>query len=66
METKLSDYTDNFESTADFIINRFEERDWKGLGENQLLTFRKSKRNCVSEVTELDKIVNKKGVLLTI
>lgn len=43
METKLSDYTDNFESTADFNINRFEERDWKGLGENQLLTLEKVK-----------------------
>ena len=43
METKLSDYTDNYETTADFIVNRFKERNWKGLGEKQLVTLEKVK-----------------------
>lgn len=43
MQTKLSDYTDKYDSTADFIVNRFEERGWKGLGEKQLVTLDKVK-----------------------
>lgn len=43
METKLSDYTNNYETTADFIVNRFKERNWKGLGEKQLVTLEKVK-----------------------
>jgi NADP-dependent alcohol dehydrogenase len=43
METKLSDYTDNYETTADFIVNRFNDRNWKGLGEKQLVTLEKVK-----------------------
>ena len=43
METKLSDYTKDFEKTADFIVNRFEERDWKALGEKQNITLEKVK-----------------------
>ena len=38
MQTQLSDYTKDFEKTADFIAKRFEERGWKGLGENQNIT----------------------------
>lgn len=43
METRLSDYTQNYDTTADFIVNRFEERGWKGLGEKQLVTLDKVK-----------------------
>ena len=38
MQTQLSDYTKDFEKTADFIAKRFEERGWKGLGEKQNIT----------------------------
>lgn len=38
MHTKLSDYTKDYEKTADFIVQRFEERGWKGLGERQNIT----------------------------
>jgi NADP-dependent alcohol dehydrogenase len=43
MDTKLSQYTDDYSKTADFIVNRFDERGWKGLGENQLVTLEKVK-----------------------
>jgi NADP-dependent alcohol dehydrogenase len=43
MDTKLSQYTTDYDKTADFIVNRFEERGWKGLGENQLVTLEKVK-----------------------
>lgn len=43
MDTKLSQYTNDYEKTADFIVNRFDERGWKGLGENQLVTLDKVK-----------------------
>lgn len=43
MDTKLSDYTKDFEKTADFIVNRFEERGWKALGEKQNITLDKVK-----------------------
>jgi NADP-dependent alcohol dehydrogenase len=43
MDTKLSQYTNDYEKTADFIVARFEERGWKGLGENQLVTLDKVK-----------------------
>lgn len=43
METKLSDYTKDFSKTADFIVNRFDERGWKGLGEKQNITLEKVK-----------------------
>jgi NADP-dependent alcohol dehydrogenase len=36
MDTKLSDYTKDFDKTANFIVNRFEERGWLGLGENKI------------------------------
>ena len=48
MQTKLSDYTDNYDNTADFIVNRFEERGWKGLGEKQLVTLEKVKEIVLS------------------
>ena len=38
MKTKLSENTDNYSKTADFIVNRFEERGWKALGEKQNIT----------------------------
>ncbi|KIA87086.1 iron-containing alcohol dehydrogenase [Flavobacterium sp. AED] len=41
MQTKLSDYTKDFEKTADFIVTRFEERGWKALGEKQNITLEK-------------------------
>jgi len=43
METKLSDYTKEYDQTADFIVNRFEEREWKALGEKQNITLDKVK-----------------------
>ncbi|RKR10487.1 NADP-dependent alcohol dehydrogenase [Flavobacterium sp. 90] len=43
MDTKLSQYTDDYSKTADFIVSRFDERGWKGLGENQLVTLDKVK-----------------------
>jgi len=48
MDTKLSDYTKDFEKTADFIVNRFEERGWLGLGEKQNITLEK-----VKEIVEM-------------
>ena len=41
MKTKLSENTENYEKTADFIVNRFEERGWKALGEKQNVTLDK-------------------------
>lgn len=41
MKTKLSENTDNYLNTADFIVNRFEERGWKALGEKQNVTLEK-------------------------
>jgi alcohol dehydrogenase YqhD (iron-dependent ADH family) len=43
MATQLSDYTKDFEKTADFIVQRFEERGWLGLGEKQNITLEKVK-----------------------
>ncbi|PRZ26355.1 iron-containing alcohol dehydrogenase [Flavobacterium granuli] len=43
MQTKLSEYTEDYSKTADFIVNRFEERGWKGLGERQNITIDKVK-----------------------
>jgi NADP-dependent alcohol dehydrogenase len=43
MKTKLSENTENYEKTADFITNRFEERGWKVLGEKQNITIEKVK-----------------------
>ena len=41
MKTKLSENTPDFEKAADFIVNRFEERGWKALGEKQNITLEK-------------------------
>lgn len=41
METKLSNYTSDFKKTADFIVDRFEERGWKAMGEKQNITLEK-------------------------
>lgn len=38
MKTKLSENTPDYKNTADFIVNRFEERGWKALGEKQNIT----------------------------
>lgn len=38
MLTRLSENTDNFEGTSDFIVKRFEERGWLALGEKQNIT----------------------------
>lgn len=43
VNTRLSEYTDKYEGTAEFIVNRFEERGWKGLGERQNVTPEKVK-----------------------
>ena len=43
MNTKISDYTLDYEKTADFIVKRFEERGWKALGERQNVTPEKVK-----------------------
>jgi alcohol dehydrogenase YqhD (iron-dependent ADH family) len=48
METKLSEYTADYSKTADFIVNRFNERGWKGLGEKQNITLEK-----VKEIVEM-------------
>ncbi len=48
METKLSQATTNYSDTANFIVNRFEERGWKALGEKQNITLEK-----VREIVEM-------------
>jgi NADP-dependent alcohol dehydrogenase len=48
MKTKLSENTEDYAKTADFIVNRFEERGWKELGEKQNITPEK-----VREIVEM-------------
>jgi NADP-dependent alcohol dehydrogenase len=48
MDTKLSDYTKDFDKSADFIVDRFKERGWLGLGEKQNITLEK-----VKEIVEM-------------
>lgn len=48
VDTKLSEYTEDYNTTADFIKTRFEERGWKKLGENQTVTPEK-----VKEIVEM-------------
>lgn len=43
MQTKLSECTKDYEKAADFIVNRFEKRGWKALGERQNITLEKVK-----------------------
>ena len=38
MDTKLSNYTPDYEKSAAFIAERFEQRGWKALGEKQNVT----------------------------
>tara|TARA_R110002051_G_scaffold131139_1_gene204999 strand:+ start:528 stop:1688 length:1161 start_codon:yes stop_codon:yes gene_type:complete len=38
IDTKLSQYTENYEGTAEEISKRFKARGWEGLGEHQNLT----------------------------
>ena len=38
IDTKLSDYTEDYEGTAEKISKRFTDRGWEGLGEHQSLT----------------------------
>jgi NADP-dependent alcohol dehydrogenase len=48
MKTKLSENAENYKETADFIVNRFQERGWLALGEKQNVTLEK-----VREIVEL-------------
>ena len=48
MKTKLSENIDDYQNTAAFIVNRFEERGWKALGEKQNVTLDK-----VKEIVEM-------------
>lgn len=41
MKTKISENAENIENTADFIVNRFEERGWMAMGEKQNITLEK-------------------------
>lgn len=41
MKTKISENAENIEKTADFIVNRFDERGWKAMGEKQNITLEK-------------------------
>ena len=43
MQTKLSEYTEDYKKSADFIVNRFDTRGWKALGEKQNITLQKVK-----------------------
>lgn len=43
MVTKLSEVVANHLGTSDFIVNRFEERGWKAMGEKQNITLEKVK-----------------------
>lgn len=38
MRTRLSENTENYDATADFIVKRFEERGWVAMGEKQNIT----------------------------
>jgi NADP-dependent alcohol dehydrogenase len=44
IKTRLSDYTDDYEKTADIVYQRFEERGWKGLGERKKIGPEEAKR----------------------
>ena len=43
MKTLLSENAEDIEKTADFIVDRFEKRGWKALGEKQNITLEKVK-----------------------
>ena len=44
MDTKLSEYTEDYQNTANFIAERFEKRGWRALGEKQKITLEKVKK----------------------
>ncbi len=48
MDTKISNYTTDYDKTADFIVDRFAERGWKAMGERQNITLEK-----VREIVEM-------------
>lgn len=48
MKTKLSENTEHYQGTADFIVKRFEERGWEALGEQKNITPEK-----VREIVEM-------------
>lgn len=48
MKSKLSENTENYKETADFIVNRFKERGWLAMGEKQNITLEK-----VREIVEM-------------
>ncbi len=48
MQTKLSDYTENYAGTAEEIVKRFKDRNWNALGEKQIITIDK-----VKEIVEM-------------
>jgi NADP-dependent alcohol dehydrogenase len=48
MPTRLSECTDNYDKTAQHIVNRFDTRGWKALGERQNITLDK-----VQEIVEM-------------
>lgn len=43
MESKISEFTNDYSNTADFIVKRFEGRKWLALGEKQNITPEKVK-----------------------
>ncbi|MFY7665034.1 iron-containing alcohol dehydrogenase [Flavobacterium sp.] len=48
MPLKLSEATENYENTAEIVVERFENRGWKALGERQQITIAK-----VKEIVEM-------------
>ena len=48
MESKISEFTNDYSNTADFIVKRFEDRKWLALGEKQNITPEK-----VKEIVEM-------------
>jgi NADP-dependent alcohol dehydrogenase len=48
MESKISEFTDEYSETANVIVKRFEERKWLALGEKQNITLEK-----VREIVEM-------------
>lgn len=48
METKISQFTEDYQETANFIVKRFEDRKWIALGEKQNITPQK-----VREIVEM-------------
>ena len=48
IKTKLSDYTNDYQQTAEIIQDRFTRRNWRQLGENGIITIEK-----VKEIVEM-------------